>query len=150
MDIGHDEMQLFESFAAACEQLNNYAVTLRASGRFFEVRPGEDIRNYQSGWRLEKWIEADLHEGGVAKGGFCAVWWLELGPAEPTGLKLDALLYVNPDCSDIDLSSRTAMTLLEFKEAIAAAVNELQTALETNPEFIQAIEAARLKPDTII
>lgn len=140
MDIGHDEMQLFESFAAACEQLNDYAITLRASGRFFDVRPGEDIRNYQSGWRLEKWIEADIHKGGVAEGGFCAVWWLELGPGEPSGLKLEASLSVNPEHSDIDLPSRTAVTLSEFKEALAAIVNELQNALEINSEFIQAID----------
>ena len=63
MDIGHDEIQMFELFAAACDRLNEYARTLDASRRFFDVRTGADIRNYQSGWRLEKWIEADIQKG---------------------------------------------------------------------------------------
>jgi hypothetical protein len=71
------------------------------------------------------------------------VWWLELGPGEPSGLKLDASLSVNPEHRDIDLPSRTAVTLSEFKEALAAIINELQNALETNSEFIQVIETVR-------
>ena len=82
MDIGHDDVQIFELFAAACDQIDEYARTLDASRQFFDVRTGADIRNYRSGWRLEKWIEADIHKGGVAGGGFTAVWWLELGPGE--------------------------------------------------------------------
>jgi hypothetical protein len=142
MDIGHDVIQVFELFATACDQLNDYARSLRNSGRFFDVRTGTGIRNYQSGWRFEKWIEADIHKGGVAQGGFCAVWWLELGPGEPSGLKLEASLSVNPEHSDIDLPSRTAVTLSEFKEALAEIVNELQNAIEINREFIQAVETA--------
>jgi len=138
-----DHVRMFELFAAACDQLNDHARSLRKSGEFFDVRTGTGIRNYQSGWRFEKWIEADIHKGGVGAGGFCAVWWLELGPGEPSGLKIDATLHVNPDHADIDLRSRSAVTLLEFKEAITNVVNELQTALETNSEFIKAIETAR-------
>lgn len=148
MDIGQDEMQLFELFAAACDQLNDYARGLRKSGEFFDVRTGTGIRNYQSGWRFQKWIEADIHKGGVEAGGFCAVWWLELGPGDPSGLKIDAILYVSPDHADIDLLSRSAVTLLEFKEMITNVVNELETALETNLEFIEAIETARALPTT--
>ena len=145
MNIGRDEVQLFELFAAACEQLTVHGIKLRASGRFFDVRSGDCIRNYRSGWRFETWIEADIHKGGVSGGGFTAVWWLELGPGEPSGLMLEATLSINPDHSYISLSSRTAVTLSQFKEALAATVQELETALETNAEFIQAIETARVK-----
>lgn len=149
MDIGHDDVQLFALFAEACEQLIEYEIKLRASGRFFDVRSGAGIRNYRSGWRLEKWIEADIYKGGVAGGGFCALWWLELGPGNPSGLMLDATLSVDPDHSYISLPSRTAVTLSEFKEALAAVVYELETALENNAEFIQAIETARADANSI-
>lgn len=144
MDIGPEEVQMFELFAAACEQLIEYGIKLRASGRFFDVRNGAGIRNYQSGWRLEKWIEADIHKGGVAGGGLCVLWWLELGPGNPSGLMLEATLSVDPDHSYINLPSRTAVTLLQFKEALGAVLHEMETALETNAEFIQAIETARV------
>jgi hypothetical protein len=145
MDIGHDHVQLFEFFADACEQLTVYGIKLRASGQFFDVRNGDGIRNYRSGWRFETWIEADIHKGGVAGGGFCALWWLELGPGDPAGLMLDATLSVDPDHSYISLPSRTAVTLSDFKEALAAVVYELETALENNAEFIHAIETARVE-----
>lgn len=144
MDIGPEELQLFELFAEACEQLSKYAIKLRASGRFFDVRNRDGIRNYLSGWRYETWIEADIHKGGVAGGGVCALWWLELGPGNPSGLMLEATLSVDPDHSYISLPDRTARTLSEFKEALAQVVYELETALETNAEFIQAIETAHL------
>jgi len=144
MDIGPEEGQLFELFAEACEQLTLYAIKLRASGRFFDVRSGDGIRNFLSGWRLETWIEADIHKGGVAGGGFTAAWWLELGPGSPSGLMLEATLSVDPDHSYISLPTRTAVTLSQFNEALALVVHDLETALETNAEFIEAIETARV------
>src|SRR5688572_33469053 len=80
MEITKDHVRMFELFAAACDQLNEYSRRLDASSRFFDVRTGADIRNYESGWRLQKWIGADIHTGGVEKGGLCACWWLELRP----------------------------------------------------------------------
>ena len=144
MDIGSEEVQMFELFAEACEQLKMYGIKLRNSGRFFDVQNGAGIRNYESGWRFEKWINADLHKGGVTGGGFCALWWLELGPGNPSGLMLEAALSVDPEHTYISLPTRTALTLSEFKEALAAVVHELETALETNAEFIEAIETARV------
>lgn len=144
MDIGHDEVQIFELFAAACEQLLEYGIKLRASSRFYDVRNGHGIRNYRHGWRYQAWIEADIPKGGVA-GDFAALWWLELGPGDPAGLMLDATLSVDPDHSYISLPSRTAVTLSDFKEALAAVVYELETALENNAEFIHAIETARVE-----
>ena len=144
MDIGPEEVQMFQFFAEACEQLTVYAIKLGNSGRFFDVRNGERIRNFLSGWRFATWIEADIHKGGVAGGGFCALWWLELGPGNPSGFMLEATLSVDPDHSYISLPDRTARTLSEFKEALAQVVYELETALETNAEFIQAIETARV------
>ena len=97
---------------------------------------------------MEKWIEADIPKGGVA-GDFSALWWLELGLGDPSGLMLEATLSVDPDHSYISLPSRTAVTLSQFKEALAATVHELETALETNAEFIQAIETARADANSI-
>jgi hypothetical protein len=57
---------------------------------------------------------------------------------------LEATLSVDPDHSYISLPDRTARTLSEFNEKLAAVVHELETALETNAEFIQAIETARV------
>ena len=94
----------------------------------------------------------------VEAGGLCACWWLELRPKKPSGLELGAFLSVDPEHSYIDLPSRpavtllefkdavanvVAVTLLEFKDAVANVVDELQIALETDSEFIEAIETAR-------
>ncbi len=68
---------------------------------------------------------------------------------DPSGLMLEATLSVDPDHSYISLPSRTAVTLSQFKEALAATIHELETALETNAEFIQAIETARVEPNSI-
>ena len=56
---------------------------------------------------------------------------------------LEATLSVDPDHSYISLPSRTAVTLSQFNEALALVVHELETALETNVEFIKAINARR-------
>lgn len=79
----------------------------------------------------------------VEAGGLCACWWLELRPKKPSGLELGAFLSVDHEHSYIDLPSRPAVTLLEFKDAVANVVDELQIALETDSEFIEAIETAR-------
>lgn len=44
MDIGPEEVQMFELFAAACDQLTVYGIKLRASGRFFDVRNSDGFK----------------------------------------------------------------------------------------------------------
>jgi hypothetical protein len=72
MNIGHDEMQMFELFAMACDQLNDYARTLRSPGRFFDVRTGTGIRNYQA--------------AGVSKNGSKQTFIREASPREGSAL----------------------------------------------------------------
>jgi len=57
---------------------------------------------------------------------------------------LEATLSVDPDHSYISLPTRTAVTLSQFNQALALVVHDLETALETNAEFIEAIETARV------
>jgi hypothetical protein len=39
-----------------------------------QARTGADIRQYESGWRLEKWVEAQLDPAGD----LWPAWWLRL------------------------------------------------------------------------
>ena len=64
----------FAVVARACEELNAFAGTLRQSAAFKGATTGTDLRLYRSGWKFEKYVEAQLNP----KEGYVAVWWLEL------------------------------------------------------------------------
>lgn len=64
----------FATVAQACEKVNAFAVELRANKMFSSVTTGTDLRDYKSGWKFEKYVEAQLDPNL----GTVAVWWLDL------------------------------------------------------------------------
>ena len=67
-------MHPFAIIARACEALNAFAVTLRQAAVFTVVTTGTDLRQYNTGWKFEKYVEGQLNP----KEGQVAVWWLEI------------------------------------------------------------------------
>ena len=135
------ECEIIGLFARACENLNEFARSMRASRRFSNIRSGSDIRYYETGWRLEKWVEAELNEAE----GLWAVWWLELGHESDRWI-LESHLAITPDGEFINLPKRVADSPAEFKKELGVAVDELTSALDRNPEFASAVEKARIDP----
>ena len=122
-------------FAQACERMNDFARSLRESGRFHEVRAGADIRSYRNGWRMEKWVEARLH----SKEELWAAWWLEIGP-RPDGWMIESSVAVSPDIFHDGLNDRIANTPDELTKQLSAAVEELQSALRQRNGFADAVD----------
>jgi len=125
-------------FASACEAMNTFARSLRDLALFTTVRTGADIRYYQSGWRLEKWVEGEIRETP----NLWAAWWLELGGSDGDWL-VQSHLSIDPEVLFISLPDRCARSLKELEENLSVAVNELTHALEINQEFANHIEAAQ-------
>lgn len=100
-------------FALACERMNEFSQSLTQSSHFASVRAGADIRNYESGWRLEKWVEAEIDRVE----GLWAAWWLELGPRKD-GWMIESHLAVSPDISFIPLKDRFAASCDELEGSV--------------------------------
>jgi hypothetical protein len=135
-----DEQSVIGHFASACERMNDFARSLRGSADFIEVKTGADIRSYESGWRLEKWVEVLINQPE----GLWAAWWLELGSVDHKW-KIESHLAISPDILFIGLSDRLAASPAELESCLATAVEELCSALDKNPEFSHQIKA-RSKP----
>ena len=129
-------------FALACERMNGIARSLRESSFFETVTTGADIRYYQNGWRLEKWVEAELDRTE----GLWAVWWLELGPCE-NGWLVESNFGLNPQGLSVYLEDRFAGSLSELEQHLSAAVEDLELALEQNREFAEEVKKRRTSPD---
>lgn len=125
------------SFAAACERLNSFARSLRDQGVFSTVHTGADIRNYETGWRLEKWVEAELNPAE----GQWATWWFELGCIDDSVNVSSSLSISHGDCF-ISLPDRLAASVEELDVSLAAVIDELVVALDDNREFAHAVAAA--------
>jgi hypothetical protein len=136
MSDAEPERSAIGLFARACESLNEFARSLRVSTLFNNVRAGADIRYYETGWRLEKWIEASLVQARESG----AVWWLELGPNESGGWLLESHLAITPEGEFINLPTRVANSLTDLEEQLRVSVDELVTALDRNYEFAKAVK----------
>jgi hypothetical protein len=134
MNLNEQESTPTGQFALACERMNEFARTLRESSRFETVRTGADIRYYKNGWRLEKWVEAELNKDQ----GLWAAWWLELGPHE-RGWVIESHLAVSPDIFFAGLEDRTATAPQELREQLTAAVDDLKLALDQNMPFAEEV-----------
>src|SRR5262249_47664951 len=88
-----------------------------------------------SGWRLEKWVEAELDRVE----GLWAVWWLEFGPSKD-GWIVESHLSINPDVLFIGLEDRLAASPKELEEHFLAVVDDLIHALQQNSEFAEEIK----------
>lgn len=127
------ESSVIETFATACEQINAYAGSLRSGAVFSNVRTGADIRLYKTGWRLEKWMEAELNP----KEGWWAAWWIELG--ETDGLwRIETHLSISHSEFFLGLQE-LSVPEDQVHRQILLCVNELINALECNLDFLTAV-----------
>jgi hypothetical protein len=133
----YQEQELFpiRQFAFACEQMNEFAQSLRASSKFGMVRTGADIRNYKNGWRLEKWVEAELNK----EQGLWAAWWLESGPREK-GWIVESHLAVSPEVFYFGLEDHFASSPQELSQQLSKTVQHLKDALDQNHEFAEVVK----------
>src|SRR2546430_896947 len=123
-----------EAFGRACEQMNDFARSVRESGLFPGVKTGADIRCYDSGWRLEKWVEAEINPSE----GLSAAWWLELGP-DGDKLVVRSNLSISHGELFINLPDRAVTSPAELEEALAKAVADLTGSLAFNSRFTEEV-----------
>lgn len=113
------QMQIIAEFARASEELNAFARSLRERG--VDATTGADIRMYQDGPKLEKWVEARQSDSESV-----SCWWLEIGSVDG-----DAVIsaHVNKSNSGAycELDGRRASEISEVKNALSDAVAWLQT-----------------------
>jgi hypothetical protein len=135
MNESEREALVIGHFASACERMNEFARSLHQSSRFVSVRTGADIRNYESGWRLEKWVEAELDRAE----GLWAAWWLELGRGE-RGWVIQSHLAISPDVLFVGLMDELATSPEEIEKLLSAAVENLKDALNQNQQFAEEVK----------
>ena len=123
-----------KAFAFYCEKLTEFSTALRNSGQFYAVRSGADIRLYSTGWRLEKWVEAQIDQ----KDGLWGCWWLELG-SENDGWVVQSNLSISNNEYYRDLLSKTAISPDELEAVLAESVRGLINALSDSKEFATAM-----------
>jgi hypothetical protein len=132
-------------FALACEKMNEFARSLRLSLAFESVRTGADIRYYETSWRLEKWVEAEI-DGDE---GTSAAWWLEFGPHH-NGWVVRSHVAVSPDIFFAALEDRVATSPEEVGQRLSVVVDELKNALQQDRQFADAVEKTRrAKPRSV-
>jgi hypothetical protein len=102
------------------ERLNDFERALTAEGRFDELKSGTDLRRYETGWALEKWIEATLDRAQ----GFVACWWLEITRRD-NKWKISARTSIAYTDYDKEVESRMASTINELKLALTTVVDSL-------------------------
>jgi len=124
----------------ACEHMNEYARLLRGSSEFESVRTGADIRYYESGWRLEKWIEAELDKDE----GLWAAWWLEFG-AHEDGWIIESHLAISPDVFFAGLEDQIVTSNQEIGGQLELVVDDLKNALVKNQQFADEVRKRRTK-----
>jgi hypothetical protein len=130
--------KVIELFARTCERMNDFSRQLYRQGHFENVRSSADIRSYESGWRLEKYVEADV----CTREGYVAAWCIELGRSHE-GWFVE--LSVNVSHSDVysNLGTRHASSIHELERALDESVNVLIATTMPTSEFAAAIEALR-------
>ena len=125
---------VIELFASACERLNDYAQQLRRHPEYKIVKTGADIRSYQSGWRMEKWVELLLSE----RDGTWAAWWLQMGLVDKKWT-IECHLSVSNGDLFIDAPTRRAISIEDFGCGLSEAVEWLVSALDVNETFAHEV-----------
>ena len=113
------QMQTIAEFARASEELNAFAKSLREQG--VNATTGADIRMYQDGPKLEKWVEARQR---TSESVFC--WWLEMGVLDGDAVISAHVSESNGDAY-CELDGRRASEIGEVKDALSTAVAWLKT-----------------------
>lgn len=130
------ERSLTGRFAAACEQLNDFARSLREQAQFVSVRTGADIRFYLPDWRLEKWVEAEIVQGNL-----WAVWWIDFGPRND-GWIIESHVAVDPDFFHLEFPPAHTTSAENVPQMLSDAVTRLKAAMRENCDFAEAVKAA--------
>ena len=137
-DVFKQATKAFALFATACERMNQLAVELGDDSRFGDVRTGQDIRHYESGWRLEKWVEALID----ADEGLWACWWLELGCTDDNWLVGTSASISHSDI-DLDLPDRSAAGISELEVVLDEGVGALIALSADSSKFGKEIAKLR-------
>ncbi len=135
-----DSAHVIELFAKACEEINEYARKLRESQAFRSVKTGADIRMYNSGWRLEKFIEGELN----SQESQYSVWWLELGRSNNQWVVTSNVSISNSNV-DFDLCCMKAGFSEDLAECLQVAVRKLKVALDEHTDFRKAVSEMNLR-----
>jgi hypothetical protein len=122
-------------FAIACERVNDFSRRLETDGEFISVRVGADIRKYESGWRLEKWVEAEIDREEM----LWAAWWLDLNRKDYNWI-VNAHVSISHGEFFAEFPVRSAASLNDLEEHLHATVEELITAKETRFDFAYKIK----------
>lgn len=127
-----------ELFACCCEQMNNFARSLREQIGFGDVRTYSDIRQYDTGWRLEKYVEAEI----VPNSDQVAAWCIELGRVNDKWIVSSS---VNVSHSNIytDLGNRFASSEEQLRDVLAEVFDTIEMTIDAKSEFFRAIEQLR-------
>lgn len=125
---------VIEAFAEVCESLNEYAQKLRRVNAFPQVTTGADIRHLVQGWRLRKFVEAQLS----ASEGFWVGWSIELGG---DGNKWVVSSNVSISHTDVffELDEAEFESVDELLAALKVALNHLTNALDDHDGFREAV-----------
>lgn len=121
-------------FAKSCEVINEFARGLREYGVFDSVKTGADIRDYESGWRLEKYVEAVV----VPDEGFVAAWWLELGERGGRWV-VESNVSVSHTEIGLTLPERTAPDILSLERILKETVDELTSTAHQEHSFMKEL-----------
>ncbi len=116
--------------AAALEDLNRFAISLRAEGRFGQTATTTDIRVYSDGWKIEKYVESPI----APSRGILAVWSIEISFELDHWLIACANSVTNGDYYE-EIAALTPRTLEEFKGGLAEAVNRLAATYRPGAAF---------------
>ena len=124
--------RVIELFAIACEKLNEFAQSMNSPSLFSTGRTSADIRNYATGWRLEKYVEASVwgREDEIA------AWCLELGKKErwivhasvnlaPSEIYLELINSLAETEEEIELALNKAVTLLVAEAQVGSKFHQL-------------------------
>ena len=122
-------------FAKTCEGMNDFSRSLWESDIFTNARTGSDIRYYESGWKLEKYVESEV----AADNGLSAAWWLELGQQ---GEKWVVASNVSVSHSEvyIDLPEYFASNVDELQLALRQSLDGLIGTVAEGSEFIEKVK----------
>jgi hypothetical protein len=122
-------------FVSACEELNNFARLLWTGKIFENAQMSADIRMYDSGWRLEKYVEAVIS----AKRDWTVAWCLELGRSDENWIVL-ASIEISHSQIHFDLGKRTAADEGELQLVLDEMVKKLKESVFDESELQAAIK----------
>ena len=129
-----NDLLVIEAFAKACESLNEYAQQLRRDHVFPQVTTSADIRYLKAGWRLSKFVEAELNASEC----FWAAWSLELG-GDGTQWTVSSSVSVSHTDVFFELDEANASSIEELLGAITLALEHLKSALADHDGFREAV-----------